>query len=157
MSAQKLPWDIKQQILWIVRGYERTRREYTRQRAEILDIGGGDHFTEYIDERGRKCRAALPGSKNASRTAENIALKLAGLENSQSFRQMRAVEHARAKIGAGMPEGLADALRDAIMLNCKDGRKYPFERLYIVGLGRSEFYRIRDAFFLEIAKEVGIW
>jgi hypothetical protein len=56
-----------------------------------------------------------------------------------------------------MPAAIQDALQDAIMLNCMNGRKYPFERLYVVGLGRSEFYRIRDAFFRSIAEEIGLW
>lgn len=151
----KLPWDVKQQCLWIVRGYDRARREYLRQRIEILNAGGENYVTYQAD--GETRRAYLPGAHQASRTTENIAMRLDALEKSPECRKMRAVEHAREKVGAGMPEALRDALQEGIMLNCKDGRKYPFERLYIVGLGRSEFYRIRDAFFLEIAKEVGIW
>jgi hypothetical protein len=161
----KLPWDVKQQCLWIVRGYERARRDYLRQRLEILN-SGGDNSTDYLVEIGKDAagkpkyeerRAFVPGAHNASRTTENIAMRLDALEKSPECRKMRAVEHARAKVGDGMPEALRDALQEGIMLNCQNGRKYPFERLYIVGLGRSEFYRIRDAFFLEIAKEVGIW
>jgi len=155
-EKNKIPWDVKQQALWIVRGYERSRREYIKQRMEILDAGGGGNFTEYI-ENGEKRRAFLPATHNASRTAENIALQLAALENTQTFRQMRAVEHARSHIGADMPDGMADALKDAIMLNCQDGRRYRFEYLYLSGISRSSFYRIRDNFFREIAEELGLF
>lgn len=156
-DQRKLPWDVKQQASWIVRGYDRARREYLKQRREILDAGGGGNFTEYIAENGEKRRAFLPAAHNASRTAENIAIQLAALENTQSFRQMRAVEHARDHIGADMPDGMADALKDAIMLNCQDGRKYRFEYLFLSGISRSGFYRIRDSFFREIAEELGLF
>lgn len=154
-EKSKLPWDVKQQCLWIVRGYDRTRREYLKARREILEAGGENYVT--YTENGESRREYLPTAHNATRTVESITLKLEALEKSTAFRQMRAVEHARARIGEGMPQAIRDALQDAIMLNCMNGRKYPFERLYIVGIGRSEFYRIRDAFFLEIAKETGIW
>jgi hypothetical protein len=164
-EKSKLPWDVKQQCLWIVRGYDRTRREYLKARREILEAGGGPG-TSYLVEVGKDAagkpkyeerRAFMPVAHNATRTVENIAMRLDALEKSPECRKMRAVEHARAKIGTGMPEALRDALQEGVMLNCQNGRKYPFERLYIVGIGRSEFYRIRDAFFLEIAKETGIW
>ena len=166
MNERKLPWDVKQQCLWIVRGYDRPRRDYLRQRREILDAGGGGSGTTYLAEIGKGAdgkpkyeerRAFLPAAHNASRTAENIAIQLAALENTQSFRQMRAVEHARDHIGADMPDGMADALKDAIMLNCQDGRKYRFEYFFLSGISRSGFYRIRDNFFREIAEELGLF
>jgi hypothetical protein len=154
-EESKLPWDIKQQCLWIVRGYERQRREYLRARREILDAGGEHYTTAIVD--GEEVRAYMPTSHAAGRNTEDIAIRLAALESSAAYRQMRAVEHARARIGIGLPEGVGDALRDAIMLNCQNGRKYPFERLYVIGIGRSEFYRIRDQFFRQIAEEVGLY
>lgn len=154
-DQNKLPWDVRQQALWIVRGYERARREYLRQRREILDAGGENYVT--YQEDGETRRAYLPSSHQASRSTENVAIRLEALEKTETFRQMRAVEHARTRIGEGMPDAIRDALQDAIMLNCMSGRKYPFERLYVVGLGRSEFYRIRDAFFRSIAEEIGLW
>lgn len=166
MKKEPLPWDVKQQCLWIVRGYERARREYLKQRRGILDAGGGGSGTTYLAEIGKgedgkpkyeERRAFLPASHSASRTTENIAMQLAGLESTQSFRQMRAVEHARARIGEGLPDALRDALQDAIMLNCQNGRKYPFERLYVVGISRTVFYEIRDSFFRNIAQEIGLF
>ena len=153
-KKQRLPWDVRQQCLWIVRGYERQRREYMKARREILDASGG-HYVTYT-ENGEERRAFLPGAHNASRTTEDRQLRLEALEHTAAFRQMRAVEHARAKIGAGMPPELQDALRDAIMLNCSDGRKYPFERLYVIGISRADFYRARNAFFWNIATELGL-
>lgn len=155
MTEGKLPWDIKQQCLWIVRGYERARRDYIKDRMDILHAGGENYVT--YTAAGEERRAYMPHSRQATRTAENIALQLEALEQSAACRQMRAVEHARARIGAGLPEALQDALQEGLMLNCKDGRKWPYERLFLIGICRSDFYRARDAFFQDIAEEVGLW
>ena len=155
MTTQKLPWDVRQQCLWIVRGYDRSRREYLKARREILDAGGDRSVT--YKANGEERREYLPSAHNASRTTENLAEQLTALEQTQAFRQMRAVEHARARIGADLPGDLQDKLRDAIMLKCMDGRKYPFERLYVVGIERATFYRARNTFFLQIAMELGLF
>lgn len=155
MSKLRLPRDIQQQCLWIVRGYERCKKEYNARRREILEAGG-EHYTTY-KVNGEERRAYLPSSNTASRTTEDKQMQLEGLERTLVFRQMRAVEHARDRVGAGLPEMLADLLREAIMLNCSDGRKYPFERLYIVGISRAGFYRYREAFFYDIANELGLF
>ena len=155
MGNNRLPWDVKQQCLWIVRGYDRTRREYLKARREILEAGGENYVT--YTENGESRREYLPTSHNATRTVESITLKLEALEKSTAFRQMRAVEHARARIGNDLPEMLADMLRDAIMLNCQRGREYPYERLYVAGIIRKDFYARRNAFLEEIAEELGLF
>lgn len=150
----KLPRDIQQQCLWIVRGYERSRKEYLERRREILDGGGGNYTTYTVD--GEERRAVMPATHNASRTTENKQMQLEGLEHILAFRQMHAVEHARDRIGAGLPEMIRDLLQKAIMLNCISGVTYPFERLYTVGISRRGFYRYREAFFFDIANELGL-
>ena len=154
MSKEKLPWAVKQQILWMVRDYDRMRREYKRMRRDILDAGG-EHYTTYV-VNGEERRAYISGGHNASRSTEDRQMQLEGLESSPMVRQLRAVEHAKSKIGRGMPEMLQDALQEAIMTNCQSGRKYPYERLYLTGISRSDFYRVRDAFFENIAEELNL-
>ena len=153
-KATKLPWAVKQQCLWIVRDYERMRREYRRMRKDILDAGGASYVSYTADGEDR--RAYLPSSHNASRSTEDRQMQLEGLEQTAMVRQLRAVEHAKAKIGRGLPEPLQDALREAIMTNCQSGRKYPYERLFLVGISRTEFYRARDLFFENIAQELNL-
>ena len=154
MSKEKLPWAVKQQILWMVRDYDRMRREYKRMRRDILDAGGANYVT--YTENGEERRAYMPSQHNASRSTEDRQMQLEGLESSPMVRQLRAVEHAKARIGRGMPEMLQDALQEAIMTNCQSGRKYPYERLYLTGISRSDFYRIRDTFFENIAEELNL-
>lgn len=155
MSKEKLPWAVKQQVLWMVRDYDRMRREYRRMRRDILDAGG-EHYTTYV-VNGEERRAYISGGHNASRTTEDRQMQLETLEQTPMVKQMRAIEHASARIGRDMPEMLQDQLRESILLNCQSGRKYTFERLYVVGISRSDFYRIRDKFFSEIAAELGLW
>lgn len=150
----KLPRDIQQQCLWIVRGYDRCRKEYMERRDDILNAGG-EHYTTY-KVKGEERRAYLPSSHNVSRSTEDRELQLEGLESTLAYRQMKAVENARDRIGAGLPEMLADYLRSAILQNCMDGRKYPFERLFTVGISRMGFYRCREAFLYDIANELGL-
>lgn len=151
----RMPRDLQQQCLWIVRGYDRCRREYRARRQEILDATPA-HFQTY-KVNGEERRAFLPGGHQASRTTEDRELQLEGLERTLAYRQMSAVEHARARIGAGLPAGIADKLRAAIVRNCMDGRRWPYERLDVEGVSRSGFYRYREAFFWDIANELGLF
>ena len=128
----------------IVRDYERRHREYIKLRQSIIEGGGSGWQTESY--RGNQ--------RAASRTTENRELRLERLENLRWAKEMHAVEHARDRIGAGMPEEMRKQLRDAIMLNCSNGRRYPFERLYTVGISRRTFYRIRRGFLDDVAAEL---
>jgi hypothetical protein len=150
-----LPWAVKQQILWMVRDYDRMRREYKRMRRDILDAGG-EHYTTYV-VNGEERRAYISGGHTASRTTEDRQMQLETLEQTPMVKQMRAIEHASARIGKDLPELLRDQLRESILLNCQSGRKYPFERLLVTGISRSDFYRVRDSFFVEIAAELGLF
>jgi len=154
-NNDKLPWDVRQQVLWIVRGYERQKREYLRSRMEILSTGGDRSATYTVN--GEERREYLPSAHNASRTTENVATRLAMLEQTAVFRQIRAVDHARARIGSDLPAELADKLREAIWLNCLDGNKYPFARLWVVGMSERTFYRRRNEFLRQIAAEMGLF
>lgn len=149
-----MPWALKQQILWIVRDFERTKREYRRERLEIIEAGGDRAETYTVN--GEERRIYMPSGHNASRTTEDRQMQLAALEMRPAYRQMHAVEHARDRVGAELPDMLRDQLREAIMLSCTDGRRYPFERLFIAGISRTEFYRFRDEMLKAIARELGL-
>lgn len=156
-DENRLPWHVKQYCLAMVRGYESSRKEYLRMRREILDDGPHGGPVDYIDDKGRRQAALIPGQHSQSRTTEQKALRLEALEQTPVCRQIRAVEHARDRIGEGLPVLIRDLLREAIMMNCQNGRKYTYERLYLVGISRSEFYRHRDAFFRRIVAEMGLF
>ena len=159
-NKNKLPWYVKQNCLAIVRGYNQARKEYLRMRKEILDAGGagGGSATPFVDPKtGETMWTLIPTQHVASRSTENKAMRLEALEQTAAYKQIKAVEHAQARIGEGLPEPMRDLLRDGLMINCMNGRKYSFERLYIVGICRSDFYRYRDQFFRMIAAELGLF
>lgn len=138
----------------MVRDYDRMRREYKRMRRDILDAGG-EHYTTYV-VNGEERRAYISGGHTASRSTEDRQMQLETLEQTPMVKQMRAIEHASARIGKDLPELMRDQLRESILTNCQSGRKYPFERLLVTGISRSDFYRVRDSFFVEIAAELGL-
>ena len=102
-----IPYDVKQECLWIVRGHSRRT----------------------------KSRARLP----------------------QDVQRIQAVEYALDQIGHDIQDyDTRRRLRNAIVLNCESGKKYPFERLNADGFSRRDFYRRKDSFLFSVAKYMGI-
>lgn len=151
-----LPDDVKASCLALVRGYERRRREYNDRRQEVLHCASDKVFTikdaDAPEDESRHIGVMIGGSHSASRTTEDIAIKLDGLESLPETRRMRAVEHALDLVGLDLCEKQRKDLRKAIFTSCVYGRKYPFERLHVVGMERSAFYDRRLKFLEEIAK-----
>lgn len=105
--AKRLPEDVKQICLWLVRGYDR-RREGSARR---------------VKEKAR----------------------------------IEAVERALVAVGSDITaDDIRKQLQEAIMLNAKSGRKYPFEVLHLDGVSRSDFYRRKAKFLEDIAKRMGL-
>lgn len=80
------------------------------------------------------------------------SLLLADLEEHPETKRMRAVEEAKRAIGLDLPEVMRAKLVDAIMLNCKSGRRYPYEKLNLDEIAPSEFYAQRNRFLVNIAR-----
>lgn len=159
MSKPKLiPDDVRQTCIQIVRGYDRRVREYYNRRREIIEgttaryevIRDKDHPEDWK----KSTYYFPPSSHTASRTGEDKAMQLIGLEEHPDTKRMRAVEEARANIGLDLPEAMRNKLIDAIMLNCKSGKKYRYEILDVEGIGRTDFYARRTRFLMDIAKRL---
>lgn len=145
MSKDSLPADVQMQIVGIVRGYDRVRREYQRQRRDILDASdGGFHSV------GGK------GSRAMRRPTEAREARLEALDHYMAFRQMHAVDHALDLTCCNFPGEMGQLLKAAIIVNTANGRGFPFERLYTVGVSRASFYRIKRSFFRSLAEELGL-
>lgn len=75
----------------------------------------------------------------------------------REFERMEAVEQAMVAIGADIEaEEVRERLRAAILLNIESGRRWPYERLDLPGVTRSDFYRRKDAFLEAIAVRLGL-
>lgn len=155
--TQALPYDVRQECLWLIRGYERRKLAYKAARREVLGQSGAKYQTVTDPEdSGKTIRVYPPHSNLAGRTTESVAQRLEEIEYWPETQRMRAVEKARAGIGADLPENQRGELVRAIMINCSDGRSYPYERLYLSGIGRRDFYRRRTDFIVAVAKNMGL-
>lgn len=155
-----LPDDVRQTCIQMVRGYDRRVREFYDRRREIID-GSPSRFEVIKDKDApedwqKNSYFYPPSSHNASRTGEDKAMQLMGLEELPETKRMRAVEEAKRAIGLDLPEVMRAKLVDAIMLNCKSGRRYPYEYLDVEGIGRTDFYQRRTRFLMDIAKYLGL-
>lgn len=153
--ARSLPKDVRDTCLAYVRGYERRKREYALRREELMSHSPNNIITikdkDDPEDESKHTGAILPSSHNASRTTEDVTLKLQGLEEQLETKRMRAVEYAAGLIGRDLAEDHRKNLVDAIFISCIQGRRSPFERLRVVGMERSCFYARRMKFLVDIA------
>lgn len=139
---QTLPYEIRQECLWIVRGYDRRRKAYFEARRQIVDgVYGG--------------KEGMPKSSECARTVEGKTERLAALETWPETQKMRAVEQAKLHVGMDiLNEELRCRLADAIILNCENRHEFPFRYMNLPGISKSDFYRRKDAFLEEIAEQL---
>lgn len=161
MSRPKtLPDDVKQNCLSLVKGYARRREEYRLRREELMNNTPNNIVTikdrENPNDESKQIGVQLPSTHQASRTTEDLAERLQGLEDLLDTQRMRAVEYAASLVGLDLPESQRKKLVTAIFTSCIQGRKYPFERMGIEGMERSCFYERRRKFLVEIAKYMGM-
>lgn len=139
-----LPYDIRQECLWIVRGYDRRVKAYHEARREIIDGSASA-------ENG------MPHSPDIGRPAERKMEQLAAIESWPETQRMRAVENAKLHIGMDMKnEELRQRLTEGILLNCTSRNEYPFRLLNLPDISERDFYRRKDSFLSEIAKFLGM-
>ena len=155
MPKRDLDDDIKQQALWIVRGYKASLRRYMAARQDVI-LATPRSFWEYA-AGGETCRQYYPHSSDIGRPVENMQQALERLERSPDARRVAAVDKAKLLIGNDLQdEELRRKLTNAILLNCESGRNYPFEILGVDGLSRRDFYRRRNRFLQDVAEKFGI-
>lgn len=67
-----------------------------------------------------------------------------------------AVNFARKNIGADLQPNQQKQLEEEMMKNIMSGRKYPYERLNLDCISRTDYYRRKDKFLKEIANRLKI-
>lgn len=153
--VKQLPDDVKQNCLSLVRGYARRKREYNQKRQELMSRSSDKVITlrdrECPDDDRKVVGVMLPGTHNASRTTEQLAVRMLTLEEHPDTIRMRAVEYAESRIGLDLPESQRKMLSKAIFTSCIQGKNYPFERLAVEGMERTCFYDRRMRFLIDIA------
>lgn len=155
MPQKALDEDIKQQALWIVRGYKASLRRYMAARQDVI-LATPCSFGEYVSG-GETRRQYFSHSSDVGRPVENMQQALERLERCPDARRVAAVDKAKLLIGEDLQDKeLRRKLTNAILLNCESGRNYPFEILGVDGLSRRDFYRRRNRFLQNVAEKFGI-
>ena len=71
--------------------------------------------------------------------------------------RMMAVERALMSVGGDIEsDELREQLRTAMMLNIESGRQYPYEKLQLDSISRSDFYRRKEKFLEDIATRMDL-
>lgn len=155
MPKKALDEDIKQQALWIVRGYKASLRRYMAARQDVI-LATPCSFGEYVSG-GETRRQYFPHSSDVGRPVENMQQALERLERCPDARRVAAVDKAKLLIGEDLQDGeLRRKLTNAILLNCESGRNYPFEILGVDGFGKTNFYKRRLEFLGNVANFFGL-
>jgi len=147
-TKEKTPDDVVSLCEGIARGYNRRKKDYENRRLDI--VYAGSVSTAFCD---------LVGGAKGNATSDPVARKaerLEKLENSLDARFIHAVEQSLAHVGADVTRELREKLRRAVMLNCENGRDFPYELLNIDEFSRRDFYRRRRAFVEGIGAVLGL-
>lgn len=90
-------------------------------------------------------------------SCEEKKRRMCELDNSRDARTMRAIQQAAYDIGADLPMDISWKLREAVLNNCRDGRRWRYELLDVPTISRAEFYRRKREFLRDVAQRCGIW
>ena len=152
-----LPYDVRQECLWIVRGYERRVKAYHEARRETID-GTACNFTDTKATKDKpSIRSFMPHSGGDGRPAESKMEQLAAIEDWPETQRMRAVEQAKLHIGLDIQnDELRQRLAEGILLNCESHKRYPYMLLNLPGVSEHGFKRRKEKFLIEIAEFLGI-
>ncbi|WP_417349669.1 hypothetical protein [Gemmiger sp.] len=142
MGKQRIPRDVAQAALYLVRGQAEREKRY---REQLRAIAGYDRKTP-----GGNLARVLPSCEEKKR-------RMCELDNSRDARTMRAIQQAAYDIGADLPMDISWKLREAVLNNCRDGRRWRYELLDVPTISRAEFYRRKREFLRDVAQRCGIW
>jgi hypothetical protein len=146
LNKLKVPKDVTALCEQVAKGYERRKKSYEQQRMDIIyrqPSGGADFVGGHT-----------PG-RNGNPTAFK-AERLLKLENGLDMQMIRAVDEALLMTGTDVSRDSREKLRKALLLNCEDGKEFPFEVLGLDGFSRSEFYRRKRMFIAGIGAALGL-
>ncbi|MCM1115620.1 MAG: hypothetical protein NC397_09010 [Clostridium sp.] len=153
-TKYEIPKDIYQSVIWFIRGQQRREREYNDKLSDIMD-GGGAKYISFVNEKTKKTeRAYLPSGKGENKSATEIkGLALEALNNSKDAKNMKSVQQALRSIGSDIEsEELRNQLQQALMLNIKDRKNFPYCKLCIPGICKRQFYEYKAEFIYTVAK-----
>ena len=125
---QTMPEDVRELCLAHVRGYERRRQELKGRRKDAYQQGRPDKGVELLEQIGSS-------QDKQSVVAVEIAM-------------MQALQGIKSREVRGF-------LRMGLIRNCCNRKQSPYERLYLPGIGKKEFYRRKQDFLVALGEALG--
>jgi len=152
-TKYKLPKDIYQATLWIIRGQKRREEEYKEKYSDILEGGGANYISKRNKDGEETERIYVPSGKGTNQsTTEMKALALNALENSEETIKMRSVQQAFSEIGKDIADDVCrNNLIKALLLNINDRHNFSYEKLYLPKISKKKFYQYKSEFVYLVA------
>jgi len=142
-SKVSVPKDVTALCEQVARGYERRRRDYERRRLDVIYSRGSG-----VVEFGGRSGFSNPNAYKSER--------LERLEGCLDVKLIHAVDEALLMLGADVVRESRERLRRAMLLNCENGREFPYEVLGLDEFSRSDFYRRKKGFIKGIGVALGL-
>ena len=149
-NKYKVPQDVRETVIRLVKGYERRKRKIAEREREIIALDGA-RFETLGSER-----VYTPSGKGGTSSPTEIkAMRLAKLHESFDFRCVQAIDEALAALPIRhYPPELAAKIRQTIIISCAIGKKFKFSYSGIVGIEARYFYALRSMFIHTVAKKL---
>ena len=151
-NKYKIPPDVRETVIRLVKGYDRRKRKITNAEREITSLDG-TRFETHGNER-----VYTPNGKGgASSPTEVKALRLAKLHESFDYKCVQAIDEARQALPiTHYPHELAEKIRRTIIISCALGKKFRFRYSGITGIVVAHFYRLRSQFIFSVAEKLDL-
>lgn len=154
-TKYKLPKDIYQATLWIIRGHKRREQEYRQKKDDILNGGGAKYITYTNKRTDEEERAFMPSSHTNQSATEIKALALVALEADSDTNKMNCVQQSLEEVSELITDSEAkEYFKVALLQNINDRRQYPFRNLSNVFVSEKTFYNYKAKFIWLVAKKL---
>lgn len=152
-TKYKLPKDVYQSTLWIIRGQQRRESEYKEKYYDILEGGGANYISKRNKDGKETERIYMPSGKGTNKSSTEIkALALDALENSEETIKMRNVQQALDEIGNDIADcNIRNNLINALLLNIDDRHNFSYEYLYLPEISKKRFYQYKSKLIYLVA------
>ena len=152
-TKYKLPKELYQETLWIIRGQKHREKKYKEKYSDILEGGGANYISKRNKDGEETERIYVPSGKGTTQSATEIkALALDALENSVETIKMRSVQQALSEIGNDIADDTCkNNLIKALLLNINDRHNFPYEKLYLPKISKKKFYQYKSEFVYLVA------
>ena len=144
-TDNRLPRDLVQIALWVVRGYSRREDQYIILRDAIEK---GSRIKPYQNNIVKR-RTNAPYDPTS-----NSVEQLETLDASPDSFALKVVDDGLDLVTRDFPKGERERIQDAIYRNCLSGKKYPYGYTKIA-VSYREFYRRRYRFLYYILDTLG--